>query len=136
MINNNKMHTIKSIIYFICILAILVAHGNALIGKKNGKTPGKSGCHGLGEICKSTSDCCGHDDPESGHCVICYSFWSALTGSGHDRCKCTYDGATVDPETHRVTSNVCNGPDNSGNSVCSTRVAPPGDRYYRGNKLF
>ncbi|CAF4427843.1 unnamed protein product [Rotaria magnacalcarata] len=27
-----------------------------------------------------------------------------------------------DPDTHRVNSNVCNGPDRSGNIVCCTRV--------------
>ncbi|CAF4925132.1 unnamed protein product, partial [Rotaria magnacalcarata] len=51
-------------------------------------------------------------------------------------CGCRYGAVTVDSDTHRVTSNVCNGPDRSGNSVCRTRVALPHDRYYRGKKVF
>ncbi|CAF5226945.1 unnamed protein product, partial [Rotaria magnacalcarata] len=48
-----------------------------------------------------------------------------LTGKGHEKCGCSYGSVTVDPDTHRVNSNACNGPDRFGNSVCCTRVAPP-----------
>ncbi|CAF3100375.1 unnamed protein product [Rotaria sp. Silwood2] len=119
-----------------CILVFLAVHCNALIGKKSDRSVNKRGCARLGEVCTTSFDCCGHDDPESGHCVVCYSFWASLTGKGQEKCGCSYGSVTVDPDTHRVISNVCNGPDRSGNSICRTRVAPPGDRYYRGSKLF
>lgn len=119
-----------------CILLLLTIHCNAFVGRKSDRSMNKSGCVRLGERCNTYSDCCGHDDPESGHCIACYSFLATLAGIGHDKCGCTYGGATVDSDTHRVISNVCNGPDRSGKSVCRTRVAPPGDEYYRGRKLF
>ncbi|CAF1072765.1 unnamed protein product, partial [Rotaria magnacalcarata] len=104
--------------------------------KKSGQPVNKGGCTRLGEVCTTSSDYCDHDDPESDHCVVCYRFWGSLTGKGHEKCGCSYGSVTVDPDTYRVNSNVCNGPDRSGNSVCCTRVAPPGERYYRSNKHF
>jgi len=118
------------------ILLFLAVHCNAFIGKKSDRSMNKPGCARLGEIYNTFSDCCGHDDSESGHCIVCYSFFAGLTGKGHNKCHCTYDSVTTDPDTHRVTSNVCNGPDRSGNSVCRTPVAPPSHKYYRGKKVF
>lgn len=110
-IENCKMNTIKNVIYLMCIFLFLVVHCNAFIGRKANQSMNKTGCVPLGERCNTFSDCCGHDDPESGHCVVCYSFIAGLTGRGHDKCRCTYGSVTVDPDTHRVTSNVCNDPD-------------------------
>ncbi|CAM4791182.1 unnamed protein product [Rotaria magnacalcarata] len=70
------MHNIKTDLIYV--------HRNALIGKKSGQPVNKGGCTRLGEVCTTSSDYCGHDDLESGHCVVCYSFWASLTGKGHE----------------------------------------------------
>ncbi|CAF2139164.1 unnamed protein product [Rotaria magnacalcarata] len=70
----NSAH--KVWLVWLCIW-IKAVHCNALIGKKSGQPVNKGGCTRLGEVCTTSYDCCGHDDPD----------------------------------THRVNSNVCNGPD-------------------------
>ncbi|CAF2837241.1 unnamed protein product [Rotaria sp. Silwood2] len=126
--------TIKITIYFICISVLLAVHCNAFIGKKSDRSGGKHGCVRLGGICNSSSDCCGHDDPVSGHCVVCNSFWASLTGRGHDKCACIYHSASVHRDTQPGTSKACNGPDRSGKSVCRVYDTSPGKSNRRGKK--
>ncbi|CAF3847908.1 unnamed protein product [Rotaria sp. Silwood1] len=119
-----------------CMLVFLVLHCNALIGKQPDRSANKRGCGRHGDICTTTSDCCGHDDPVSGHCVLCTGIMAGLTGKGRRKCSCSSYSVAVDPVTHRIATDICDGRDRSGTRVCRTRVAPPGHSYYRGDEYY
>ncbi|CAF1252484.1 unnamed protein product [Rotaria sp. Silwood1] len=109
-------------------------HSLARIHVSLRQSGGKSGCVRLGGICNSSSECCGNNDPVSGHCVVCNSFWTSLTGRGHDKCACIYHSATVHRNTQPGKSKACNGPDRSGKSVCRVYDTPPDKNDRRGKK--
>ena len=118
------------------ILIFLTVHCNALIGTESHRSFNKRGCVRPGDVCTSTSDCCGHDDPESGHCVLCTGILAGLFGVGRRTCGCSKRSVGVDPVTHRIVTDVCDGRDRSGSRICRTRVAPPDDLYYRGDDYY
>ena len=68
------MNNIKTLTYCLCILVFSATHSNALIERKSDRSMSKRGCARFGEAYTTSSDRCGHDDPESSHCVVCYSF--------------------------------------------------------------
>ncbi|CAF1035510.1 unnamed protein product [Adineta steineri] len=111
-------------------------HCNARIEKESHRSFSKRACARPGDVCTSTSDCCGHDDPESGHCVLCTGILPVLFNVRRSTCSCSTYSTAVDPYTHRIVTDVCNGRDRTGNRVCRTRVAPPGDVYYRGDDYY
>ncbi|CAF3170599.1 unnamed protein product [Rotaria sp. Silwood2] len=84
------MNNMKTVVYFMCILIFLAVHCNALIGKQPNRSANKRGCGRPGDVCTATSDCCGHDDPESGHCVLCTGIRAGLTGKGRRKCSCSF----------------------------------------------
>lgn len=127
------MNNIKTVVYFMTILVFLTVHCHARIGKESDQSFSKRGCTRLGGVCTSTTDCCGHDDPESGHCVLCTGILPVLFGVGRRTCGCSTRSVGVDPVTHRIVTDVCDGRDRSGSRICRTRVVPPDDPYYRGD---
>lgn len=130
------MAKLQLIIHWISILAFIAMQCSAGKPNKGTQLSGKRDCIPLGGRCETADDCCGIDDPDSGHCVRCWRHGGYLIQWGHQRCTCENTGsATIDPDTHVITSNKCDGHD-ATRSRCVTRVAPPGDRYYRGKKLF
>ncbi|CAF4001448.1 unnamed protein product, partial [Rotaria sp. Silwood1] len=81
------------------------------------------------------TDCCGHDDPESGHCVLCTGILPGLFGVGSRTCGCSKFSVAGSRDTGTLTD-ICDGKDRTGSRVCRTRVAPPGHMYYRGDDYY
>lgn len=129
------MKQMRKLVYFVCILAVLVEHCHAAKGKKSEKTVTKRGCLSLGAVCDSHTDCCGHDDPESGHCIRCTGILQGLFGVGSRTCGCSKFSVAGTQESGTLTD-ICDGKDRSGSRVCRTRVAPPGHMYYRGDDYY
>ncbi|CAF2822125.1 unnamed protein product [Rotaria sp. Silwood2] len=129
------MNNIKIVVYFVCILVFLAEHCHAIKGKKSQQAVKKGGCLSLGAVCNSHTDCCGHDDPESGHCILCTGILPGLFGVGSRTCGCSKYSVAGTRDTGTLT-NVCDGKDRSGSRVCRTRVAPPGHIYYRGDDYY
>ncbi|CAF1518793.1 unnamed protein product [Rotaria magnacalcarata] len=130
------MNNVKTVVYIMIVVVFLAVHCNARIGKESQKSVNKRACGRPGAVCTSTTDCCGHDDPESGHCVLCTGILAGLFGIGRRTCSCSSYSVGVDPVTHKIVTDVCDGRDRSGSRVCRTRVAPPGDSYYRGDDYY
>lgn len=129
----NRFQLFYHLIFILMLLAMSCSAGKS---KTNGEASTKRDCVPLGGLCENANDCCGADDPDSGHCVGCWRHGGYFIQFGHHRCGCDTTGSvTVDPDTHVVTSDKCNGHD-AARTRCVTRVVPPGDRYYRGKKLF
>lgn len=130
------MNMVKLMFNLIFILVLMTIHCNGKRSKQNIESVVKRGCVPLGGLCESANDCCGVDDPNTGHCVGCWQHGGYFIKWGHSRCGCDVTGSvTIDHNTHAVTSDMCNGHD-ATNTRCVTRVAPPEHRYYRGKKLF
>ena len=130
------MNNMKAVLYFMSILVFLAIHCNGFLGKGSKKPSNERGCAVLGEVCSSSWDCCGHDDPETGHCVICTSILYHLFDIGHKTCGCSQYSVAVDPSTHEIVTDVCDGRARSGDSICRTRLAAPGENYYRGDEYY
>ncbi|CAF0760907.1 unnamed protein product [Adineta steineri] len=91
----------------------------------------KRACVPFDGLCESSSECCGYNDPNSGHCVVCQAYGIFIT-YGRKRCGCDVTGSvTGDPAAGTILSDRCDGRDAS-KTRCKTKVAPPGHRYYRG----
>ncbi|CAF3643698.1 unnamed protein product [Rotaria sp. Silwood1] len=108
---------------------------HAIKGKKIQQAGNKRGCLSLGAVCNSHTDCCGHDDPESGHCVLCTGILPGLFGVGSRTCGCSKFSVAGSRDTGTLTD-ICDGKDRTGSRVCRTRVAPPGHMYYRGDDYY
>jgi hypothetical protein len=127
------MKNMKALVYLILILACSTIYCNAQIAEEFFESVDKRGCTPFGGVCDSSSECCGYNDPNSGHCVICAPRGYLFT-YGRARCGCDRTGSVaVDSVTNAILSDVCNGQDASG-TRCATRVAPPGHRHYRGKQ--
>ena len=130
------MNSMKTVLYVMSVLVFLAVHCNGIIGKGSKQSINKRECAGLGKVCTSTSDCCGHDDPESGHCILCTGLLNHLFDIGHRTCGCSSYSVGVDPVTHKIVTDVCDGRDRSGSRVCRTRLATPDENYYRGDDYY
>ncbi|CAF4130536.1 unnamed protein product [Rotaria sordida] len=117
-----------------CLL-FLAEHCHAIKEKKSQQAGNKRGCLSLGAVCNSHTDCCGHDDPESGHCILCTGILPGLFGVGSRTCGCSKFSVAGSRDTGTLTD-ICDGKDRSGSRVCRTRVAPPGHMYYRGDNYY
>ncbi|CAF0717440.1 unnamed protein product [Adineta steineri] len=94
----------------------------------------KRACVPLGGLCESSRDCCGHDDPNFGYCLLCQAH-GIFISYGRRRCGCDSTGSVpVDGKTKKIIGDRCDGHDAS-KTRCKTKVAPPGHRSYRGNNL-
>lgn len=129
------MNNIKIVVYVVCILVFVADHCHAAKGKNSQRTMNKPGCLSPGAVCDSHTDCCGHDDPESGHCIRCTGILQGLFGVGSRTCGCSKFSVAGTLETDTLTD-ICDGEDRSGSRVCRTRVAPPGHMYYRGDDYY
>jgi hypothetical protein len=130
------MNNIKAAVCFIFIVIFLAVNCNARTVEEFRRSFNKRSCARPGDVCNSASDCCGYDDPDSGHCVRCTGILNGLFGIGRRTCGCSAHSVAVDPVTHVIVTDVCNGRDRSGARVCLIRVAPPGDLYYRGDDYY
>ncbi|CAF1615824.1 unnamed protein product, partial [Didymodactylos carnosus] len=95
----------------------------------------KGACVPLGGVCESSNDCCGRDDPHSGHCVGCWRHGGIFIKWGNFRCGCDVTGRVTLDKNHIVSSDMCNGRD-AASTRCVTRVARPGELNSRGKKAF
>ncbi|CAF4797608.1 unnamed protein product [Rotaria sp. Silwood2] len=100
----------------------------------------KRGCVPIGGACNVASDCCGYYDGDTGHCVLCTGIIDYFFNTGGRTCGCSHYSVGVDPNDGRVVTDICNGRDRSSDGtsspVCRTRVAPPGDNYYRSDDYY
>jgi hypothetical protein len=130
------MNMVKLVFYLILILALMTMHCNAGKSKQNMEPAAKRDCVPLGGLCEYVSDCCGADDPATGHCVGCWQHGGYFIKWGRSRCGCDSTGSVAgDPNTHVVISDMCNGHD-AARTRCVTRVAPPGHSRSGGKKPF
>jgi hypothetical protein len=127
------MGNTKAALYIMSMLVFSAVYCDARIDREVYQSLNKRGCARPGDVCDSTSDCCGHDDPGSGHCVLCTGILPVLFGMGRRTCSCSTRSVGVDPDTNRIVTDVCDGRDRSGSRICRTRVAPSSDLYYRGD---
>ena len=125
------MSNVMSVARLFAIVGLLMMCCNAKEPEEFSTSLNKRSCVHLGDICNIKSDCCGHDNLNNRHCVLCTR---NLFGR-HCRCGCDVTGSVAVNEQHVIITDRCDGLDKSRNT-CRTRVAPPGDQYYRGNKLF
>ncbi|CAF3734706.1 unnamed protein product [Rotaria sp. Silwood1] len=99
----------------------------------------KRGCVPFDGRCNTDSDCCGYDDPDSGHCLLCTGVLDYFFDTGRRTCGCSHSAAAVD-DNGRPLTDVCDGRDRSSDGtsspVCRTRVARPGDSFYRGDDYY
>ncbi|CAF3975897.1 unnamed protein product [Rotaria sordida] len=130
-VNSNLRYDWVDLVDFV----FLAEHCHAIKGKKSQQAGNKRGCLSLGAVCNSHTDCCGHDDPESGHCILCTGILPGLFGVGSRTCGCSKFSVAGSRDTGTLTD-ICDGKDRSGSRVCRTRVAPPGHMYYRGDDFY
>ena len=119
-----------------CMVMFLAmqCHGTRWKGSKT--SVNKRECALPGEVCTSVSDCCGFNDSETGHCVLCTGMLPVLFNVGQRTCSCSKYSVGVDPVTHRIATDVCDGRDRTGNRICRTRIARPDESYYRGDEYY
>ena len=120
----------------ILILGLTTIHCKAGRSIEKMKSSAKGDCVPLGGLCENANNCCGRNDPETGHCLGCWQHGGMFVKWGRHRCGCDVTGRVGrDFVTHVVLTDMCNGLDSSG-ARCATRVAPPGDSSARGKKTF
>ncbi len=127
------MKNMKALVYLILILACSTIYCNAQIAEEFIESVDKRGCTPFGDLCESSSECCGYNDPTSRHCVLCRRS-GVFFHYGRERCGCDVTGTVGrDPATNTIITDECDGRDASG-TRCKTRVARSGHRYYRGKQ--
>ncbi|UJR19738.1 hypothetical protein I4U23_022872 [Adineta vaga] len=131
-----KMNLIKLTFYLIFTLELVIIHCNGEKFKNNKQSIVKRDCVPLGGICEKSNDCCGVDDPNTGHCIGCWQHGGYFIKWGNYRCGCDRTSSVaIDSKTSEIISDICNGYNND-RTRCVTRVASPKDNKSRGQKLF
>lgn len=108
------------------IICLIIISGFSLAYCR--KSFNKRGCVSLGSVCDKPADCCGQDDPHSGHCILCTRDFNIFAKK---RCACDVTGSVAIDLNGTPLSDMCDGRDRFRENRCRTRVIPPGHIYYR-----